>query len=173
MPIKLLSTIQHEEESLESLLIDCVKSGASVGFIAPLQQYDAKQYWQQVETDLLAGSRKLLVFYVEKQIAGALQLSFCQKANGLHRADVEKLMVHSDFRQQGIGRQLLEFAEKFALENHRSLLVLDTRTNDVASYLYCQQGYIEVGKIPKFVTNEKNEFESTTIFYKLLCDQIE
>ena len=168
MSIKVLSTILNEEDLLDSLLINCVDSGASVGFIRPLLQDDAKKYWQQVEIDLIHGNRKLLVFYKEKRIAGSLQLSLCQKVNGLHRADIEKLIVHTDFRQQGIGRQLLRFAEELALEDHRTLLVLDTRTNDVASNLYRQQGYIEVGEIPKFVTNEKNEFESTTIFYKLL-----
>ena len=168
MSLKTLLTIQDEQAALERLLIDAVNSGASIGFIAPLSLEDARLYWLQVAQDLMQENRLLLSFFKQNTLAGTVQLSLCQKPNGLHRADIEKLMVHTDFRQQGIGRELLKFAEKIAVEHGRKLLVLDTRTNDAASYLYRQQGYIEVGEIPQFVTNSKNEFESTTIFYKLL-----
>ncbi|HGN9134044.1 TPA: GNAT family N-acetyltransferase [Providencia stuartii] len=77
-------------------------------------------------------------------------------------------MVHTAFRQQGIAKQLLLAVEQVALSHQRTLLVLDTRTGDVAAHLYRQQDYIEVGEIPHFVSNAQQEFESTTIFYKHL-----
>lgn len=168
MSIDILTTIQGRELQFELLLINSVNNGASVGFIAPLAQDEARQYWLQVDSDLQQGKRLLLAQFIADKLAGAIQLSLCPKANGRHRAEVEKLMVHTDFRQRGIAKQLLIYAEKIALDNQRTLLVLDTRTGDVSSHLYRRQGYIEVGQIPSYVCNSENKFESTTYFYKQL-----
>lgn len=139
-----------------------------MGFHTPLTQSDAGSYWHKVEQGLQTGERLLAVKFIGEKLAGAIQLSLCLKANGLHRAEVEKLMVHTQYRQHGIAKQLLAGIEDIALSHQRTLLVLDTRTGDVASVLYRKQGYIEVGQIPQFVTNSNGKFESTTIFYKQL-----
>ncbi|EKT62404.1 GNAT family N-acetyltransferase [Providencia burhodogranariea] len=172
MSIDILATIQGHELQFEQLLINGVNNGASIGFIAPLGLDEAKQYWLQVDSEVQQGNRLLLAQFIDNQLAGAIQLSLCQKANGRHRAEVEKLMVHTDFRQHGIAKQLLVYAEQVALDNHRTLLVLDTRTGDVASHLYRRQGYIEVGQIPDYVCSSENKFESTTYFYKQLSPSI-
>ncbi|WP_340621381.1 GNAT family N-acetyltransferase [Xenorhabdus siamensis] len=52
--------------------------------------------------------------------------------------------------------------------HQRSLLVLDTRTNDPASSLYRKLGFVEVGEIPNYVINSTGEFSATTYFYKLI-----
>lgn len=168
MSIDILTTIQGRELQFELLLINSVNNGASIGFIAPLAQDEAKQYWLQVDSDLQQGKRLLLAQFIADKLAGTIQLSLCSKANGRHRAEVEKLMVHTDFRQHGIAKHLLIYAEKVALDNQRTLLVLDTRTGDVASHLYRRQGYINVGQIPGYVCNSGNKYESTTYFYKQL-----
>lgn len=172
MSIILVATIKGHESQFEDLLIDSVNLGASIGFIAPLSHHEAKQYWLQVDSEIQLNSRLLLTKFIDGQLAGAIQLSLCTKANGLHWAEIEKLMVHTHFRQQGIAKQLLIQAEKLALTHQRTLLVLDTRTGDVASFLYRQMGYIEVGEIPDFVINSDYQLESTTIFYKrlILCN---
>ncbi|MCW2255068.1 ribosomal protein S18 acetylase RimI-like enzyme [Providencia alcalifaciens] len=172
MSIDILATIQGRELQFELLLIDSVNNGASIGFLAPLVQDEAKLYWLQVDSDLQQGKRLLLAQFIDDKLAGAIQLSLCPKANGRHRAEVEKLMVHTDFRQHGIAKQLLIYTEKVALDNQRTLLVLDIRTGDIASHLYRHQGYIEVGQIPDYVCNSENKFESTTYFYKQLSPPI-
>ncbi|WP_175486178.1 hypothetical protein [Xenorhabdus japonica] len=55
-----------------------------------------------------------------------------------------------------------------AKQHQRSLLVLDTRTNDPASALYRKCTFIEVGQIPNFTINSNGEFLGTTYFYKLI-----
>ncbi|QIC16364.1 GNAT family N-acetyltransferase [Providencia vermicola] len=172
MSIKEMTSIEGIEQQLEFLLIDSVNSGASIGFIAPLMLKDARQYWQKVDNDLRKGERLLVVKYIDQQLVGAIQLSLCLKANGRHRAEVEKLMVHTAFRGHGMAKQLLMNIEQLALNHKRTLLVLDTRTGDTASHLYCKQGYIKAGEIPHFVTNAQHEFESTTLFYKLLDNNV-
>ncbi|MDX7992670.1 GNAT family N-acetyltransferase [Xenorhabdus littoralis] len=156
-----LDDIYTRRNELIKLLHDCVESDASVGFIAPLEKNEAAQYWQGVEADLKSGHRLLLVALEGDKIAGAVQLSLCKKKNGLHRAEVEKLMVHTAYRQRGIGKILMAELEQLAKQQQRSLLVLDTRTNDTASALYRKCGFIEVGQIPDFAINSNGEFSGT------------
>lgn len=168
MKIESLSTLSEGHDELVALLNDCVESGASVGFLAPLEAGEAERYWQGVAADLAGGDRTLLVAREGGHIAGAVQISYCSKKNGSHRAEVEKLMVHTAFRQRGIGQQLMKEVERQAQANQRTLLVLDTRTGDTASILYRKAGYQEAGQIPQFARSSAGTIDSTTFFYKLL-----
>ncbi|PHM69149.1 GNAT family N-acetyltransferase [Xenorhabdus kozodoii] len=163
-----LNAINTKRDQLIHLLHDCVESHASIGFIAPLEENEAEQYWRDVEADLTSGHRLLLIALDGENIAGSVQLSLCKKKNGPHRADVEKLMVHTAYRQRGIGRKLMNELERLAKQYRRHLLVLDTRTHDPASALYRKCGFIEVGQIPNFVIDANGEFSGTTYFYKLI-----
>lgn len=168
MKIESLSSLSASHDELVILLNDCVKSGASVGFLAPLEAGEAEQYWQSVAADLAGGGRTLLVAREAGRIAGAVQISYCPKKNGSHRAEVEKMMVHTAFRQRGIARQLMAEVERQAQARQRTLLVLDTRTGDTASILYRKAGYQEAGQIPHFARSSAGTLEGTTFFYKLL-----
>lgn len=168
MKIEQLRSIRPYQSGLVELLQDCVQSGASIGFIAPLEEGEAGRYWQDVDVELVDGSRTMLVAVEDGQIAGAVQLSYCMKKNGNHRASVEKLIVHTNFRQRGIGRQLMVEIEREARAEQRTLLVLDTRNGDPASTLYRTSGYLEAGQIPAYARNSDGELAGTTLFYKLL-----
>lgn len=163
-----LSVSNNEINELIALLTDCVESGASVGFLAPLENGEAQRYWQEIAADLAEGGRTLLIARDERRIAGAVQISYCGKKNGSHRAEVEKLMVHRSFRQRGIAGQLMAELERQVQANQRTLLVLDTRTGDPASTLYHKLGYQEAGHIPGFARNSAGTLTGTTFFYKAL-----
>ena len=168
MNLQLLNTVGERREELAALLIDCVKSGASVGFMPPLSVAEALSYWDGVATDLQSGSRLLLLAEIDKRIAGAIQLALCTKKNGLHRAEVEKLMVHTEQRSAGLGRALMNETEQLARRHHRKLLVLDTRYGDIASDLYRKCGYTEAGQIPAYALSASGQLHATTFFYKQL-----
>lgn len=168
MKIEQLTTLSDSREALVALLRDCVESGASVGFLAPMEVNEAERYWQGVAADLAEGGRTLLVAREEGRIAGTVQISYCGKKNGSHRAEVEKLMVHTVFRQRGIAQALMAEVERQAQENQRTLLILDTRTDDTASILYRKLGYQEAGQIPQFARSSAGTLDGTTFFYKLL-----
>ncbi|MEQ9874348.1 GNAT family N-acetyltransferase [Pectobacterium brasiliense] len=168
MKIEQLSTLSENSDELVILLNDCVESGASIGFLAPLEAGEAERYWQGVAADLAEGGRTLLIAREAGRIAGTVQISYCPKKNGIHRAEVEKLMVHTAFRQRGIAQQLMAEVERQAQANQRTLLVLDTRTNDTASILYRKLGYQEAGQIPQFARSSAGTLDGTTFFYKLL-----
>jgi len=162
----LIST--DEQPGLIGLLIDCVASGASVGFLPPLNRSDAECYWAGVNTDLKTGSRILLVAHENGGIAGSVQLSLCSKENALHRAEIEKLMVHTSHRRSGTGRALMLKIEKIAKSRGRDLLILDTREGDISSHLYRSLNFIKAGQIPRFAINADGSFQDTTYFYKQL-----
>ena len=168
MHVVRLSTVREHREELAALLIDCVASGASVGFLPPLPEAEAPSFWDDLDTGLQAGSRLMLAAMLDGRMVGAVQLALCNKGNGLHRAEVEKLMVHSEQRGAGIGRALMTGIEQLARDHHRTLLVLDTRTGDVASALYRKCGYVEAGQIPGYALNAKGQLDATTYFYKPL-----
>lgn len=166
--LNVLTASHNELNELVSLLTDCVESGASVGFLAPLETGEAQRYWQGVAADLAEGGRTLLIARDAGRIAGAVQISYCGKKNGSHRAEVEKLMVHTAFRQRGVAQQLMAELERQAQANQRTLLVLDTRTGDTASTLYRKLGYQEAGHIPGFARSSAGALDGTTFFYKAL-----
>lgn len=76
--------------------------------------------------------------------------------------------MHTDLRQHGIVKRLMDEVEPQAQNNRRTLLVLDTRTGDTASILYRNSGYQEAGHIPQFARSSSGKLEGTTFFYKLL-----
>jgi acetyltransferase len=168
MNLELVTQVAQRRDELAALLVDSVQSGASVGFVPPLPVAHALQYWEGLAHDLQSGSRLLVVAAVGDRIAGAVQLALCTKKNGLHRAEVEKLMVHSGNRRAGLGRALMGRIEQLAREHNRKLLVLDSRRGDAASTLYRNSGFIEAGHIPDYAMNADRGFDATTYFYKQL-----
>ena len=113
-------------QELSLLLINVVEGGASVGFLPPLSIEDAKQYWIEVLTTGVV----LWIAQVRGKILGTVQLHLCQKQNGTHRAEIAKLMVHSDARREGLGKCLMENAEERVKVELRNLITLDTRAGD-------------------------------------------
>ncbi len=159
----------HDE--LADLLQSCVNNGASVGFFAPLQPLQAKSYWQETIADMVNGKRWIWIARVNGRIVGSVQIAVCEKPNGLHRAEIQKLLVHLAFRRQGIATALLTALEQEALAAGRELLVLDTSTGDRAESLYRRMGYCEAGLIPGYTRTPYGEAHSTSIYYKHLHGQ--
>jgi ribosomal protein S18 acetylase RimI-like enzyme len=153
---------------LLELLRDSVASGASVGFLPPLELDEARAYWSEVIADVAAGALLLLVARQEQTVVGTVQLALAQKPNARHRAEVQKLMVHSRARRRGIGQALLAAADDAARQAGRTLLVLDTRAGDPSEQLYLKHGYTRAGAIPQYARSASGELDATAIFYRLL-----
>src|SRR5262245_12758163 len=124
--------------ALVTLLINVVEGGASVGFLAPLDDGIARSYWDGVRAAMPSGHRILLGACERDTLIGAAQLNLASMPNGQHRAEVVKLIVHRDARRNGVGRALMRAIEDSAREAGRQLLVLDTRVGDTASDLYAK-----------------------------------
>lgn len=153
---------------LVALFEDAVESGASVGFVLPLEPGEALRYWEGVKTKISSGDLILLVAWQDSRIVGSVQLCLEKRPNGRHRAEVVKLLVHRSARRRGIGQALMQAVEKAALDEGRTLLVLDTRRGDDADQLYRKIGYVPAGIIPRYALSSTRSLEDTVFFYKEL-----
>ena len=153
---------------LAAVLVDCVEGGASVSFMAPFSDSDARAYFESVEPEVAAGRRVLLAAFLGGEVVGTVQVAAARPPNQPHRADVAKLLVHRSARNRGIGRLLMERAEAEAVAQGWTLLVLDTVTGDPAERLYERAGWSKVGVIPNYALYPDGRPCDTTVFFKTL-----
>ncbi|HTS28749.1 MAG TPA: GNAT family N-acetyltransferase [Bryobacteraceae bacterium] len=167
-----LSSEQAEEAigQLAELLMDAVASGASVGFMPPLERPEALDYWRGVVAAMREGSRVLLVATENGRIGGSVQLALETRANGNHRAEAMKLFVHRRSRRRGLARSLMAAAEAVAARLGRTLIVMDTRKGGEAEKLCESLGYIRYGEVPQYARSSDGTLHTTVFFYRLLPD---
>ena len=172
MPIEIYtvgsSRLGSEMRAHAALLQDVVDSGASIGFLPPLDPVTAVTYWHDLIKELEESRVLLLAAYDGNTLLGSVQLGLETRKNGLHRAEVRKLMVHTTARRMGIATKLMEAAESNASMRGRRLLVMDTRKGDSAEILYRKLGYAEAGEIPRYARDKDGNLHATVFFYKEL-----
>jgi len=120
-------------EELADLLADTVHHGASIGFLSPLDRAEALVWWKARAAAVETGGLAVWTACAGDRVTGTVSLSFPDKPNSRHRAELVKLMVHREARGQGLGRRLLTAAERAAADAGVTLLHLDTETGSPAS----------------------------------------
>ncbi len=167
-PVRRLHALDEAHiDGLAEVLTDCVEGGASVSFMLPLSRERAVSFWRSIATSLTAGERALLVAEDTQGVCGTVHLVLDQPDNQPHRADLSKMLVHRRARRQGVGAALLHAAETTARECGKTLLVLDTASDD-AERLYARVGWERVGAIPGYALLPQGGFCSTTVYYRNL-----
>jgi acetyltransferase len=153
------------------LLRECVRGGASIGFVEPLSESEVEAYWKKIAGDIASGTRLVLVAREEPggPIVGSAQLSFETKANGRHRAEAQKVMVYPAHRRKGIAAALMSAAESSARHRNIRLLYLDTSEGPGgARDFYEAMGYLYAGGIPGFALDPDGTPVKNAIYYKAL-----
>jgi GNAT superfamily N-acetyltransferase len=151
---------------LATVLVDAVSDGASVGFLDPFDAATAAAWWEGLAGAVADGRLLLWAAHSGDRIVGTVQVRLERTPNGRHRAEVAKLLVHRSARRQGLGRQLLDVAERGAAEAGAGLLLLDTETGSEAERLYRGAGWTEVGVVPDYAADPAGVLRPTTFFYK-------
>jgi GNAT superfamily N-acetyltransferase len=170
-------------DGLAGLLVDAVRSGASLGFVEPFDHAAAADWWRTRRPAVADGG--LLVWAATRDgnldgrdgdpaggdgsLDGTISLALESKPNGRHRADVLKLMVRRSARGRGLGRELLATAEKAAADAGASLLMLDTETGSAAEFLYHSAGWTPYGLVPEYAAGPSGVLRDCTFFYKRLA----
>ena len=168
--IRRLQTVgEREIQGLSDVLIDCVEGGASVSFMLPMTRAKAEAFWHRAAASVARGERVVLSAEDETGIVGTVQVILAQPENQPHRGDLAKMLVHRRARRRGIGAALLVAAERSALDAGKTLLVLDTASDD-AERLYAQQGWQRCGIIPNYALWPDGRPCATTYFFKSLRD---
>ncbi len=160
----------HAPGGLAALLVDAVDDGASVGFTAPLDTAEAASWWLGAAGEAEEGVRDVwAALDGAGRPTGAVTLVRAGAANGRHRGEIARLLVHRSARGRGLGRRLLAAAEAHAATTGLTLLVLDTQTGSPAEHLYRGAGWTAAGTIPDFAADPAGVLRATTLYYKRLA----
>lgn len=155
--------------ALAEVLLDCVRGGASVSFMASLTQIEAEAFFERVVAGVSQGDRILLAAFLDSQLVGTVQIVKATAPNQPHRADVAKLLVLRSARGHGVAARLMEHAEEASRLAGKTLLVLDTVTGGDAERLYARLGWTRLGVIPNYALFPDGRWCDTTIFWKQLA----
>ena len=159
---------EREIRELSDVLIDCVEGGPSVSFMLPMTRAKADAFWRTISASVARGERVVLAAEdADGTILGTAQVILAQPENQPHRGDLAKMLVHRRARRRGIGAALLAAAERSARGAGKTLLVLDTASDD-AERLYGRGGWQRCGQIPDYALFPDGRPCATTFFFKFL-----
>ena len=162
--------VRARRAQLVELIADAVDGGASIGYVLPCASADYAAFWDEVADAVGAGERFVLASEREGTIVGTIQLAPCTKANGRHRAEVQKLMVLRAVRGEGIGGRLMREIEALARGRGHRLLLLDTRADSSAERLYRRLGWHPFGSVPDYASDPDGTLADCVFFFKR-CDE--
>ncbi|HZO56980.1 MAG TPA: GNAT family N-acetyltransferase [Bryobacteraceae bacterium] len=160
--------IKAEIEALTGLIVDAVTSGASIGFMPPLIEDEAREYWSGVIDAVRDGSRVVLVATEAGVVQGSVQLGLEKRANGNHRCEAMKLFVHTRARRRGIAKQLMAEAEATAKKLGCTMMMMDTRKGGEADLMCQSLGYESYGEVPGYARSGDGELHTTVFYYRKL-----
>ena len=161
-------TARSHLDALAGVLRDCVEGGASVGYMAPFTEDDARAAFESFVSEAEQGRRVIIAAFEDGEVVGTAQVVLALMPNQPHRGEIAKVLVRQSARRRGIARSLMERAESEALAEGKTLLVLDAVTGDAAERLYEHMGWNRVGVVPGFALYPDGRPCSTTYFWKSL-----
>jgi len=151
---------------LSDLLIETVASGGSVSFMHPLEPERAAAFWESSLAAAERGESIVLGAWADDRIVGTVTLLLDLPPNQPHRAEIAKMMTLPAFRGRGIATSLMGMAEALAGERGRTLLVLDTATEEGASGFYERLGFVFAGEIPDYALKPHGGLTGTRLYWK-------
>lgn len=161
-----LSASPRVREMLSEILIEVVAAGGSVSFMHPLAPEAANAFWEASLASADRGERIVLGAWDGDLLAGTVTLLLDLPPNQPHRGEIAKMMTRVSHRGRGIATALMHEAERQAVERGRTLLVLDTATEDGASSLYEKLGFTFAGTIPDYALKPHGGLTGTNLYWK-------
>jgi len=153
-------------EDLAEVLVDCVDGGASVNFMAGYDRARARAFWNEVASRMESDGRFVFAAAQEDgRIVGTVQLVPAGIENQPHRAEISKMLVLRSARKRGLGAALMRAAEEAAARTGKTLLTLDTASDD-AERLYAALGWTLAGRIPNYALMPDGTPCATALYYK-------
>ncbi len=169
LDIRSLSPSPETLAALSRLLIETVAAGGSVSFMDPLSEADAAAFWSGSLAAAERGERVILGAYIEGELAGTVTLILATPPNQPHRGEIAKMMTLKARRGRGVGSELLARAEAIAAERGRTLLNLDTASDEGAAGFYERNGYLFAGEIPDYALKPQGGLTGTRLYWKRIA----
>jgi ribosomal protein S18 acetylase RimI-like enzyme len=153
-------------EQLATLIVETVANGGSVSFMHPLDLERARDFWWGSLEAAARGERVVLGAIDNGRIVGTVTLITGLPPNQPHRAEIGKMMTAVSHRGRGIAMALLKEAQRIALRQGRTHLMLDTASDGGAAGLYEKAGFIFVGEVPDFALKPHGGLTGTKFYWK-------
>ena len=171
--IRTLNASPETVAMLSEVLVETVANGGSVSFMHPLDPRSAGAFWANALAAAERGERIVLGAYDGGVLVGTVSLLLDCPPNQPHRAEIAKMMTRVSHRGRGVATALLRAAEDVAVGRRRTLLTLDTATEDGASGLYERLGFTFAGEIPDYALKPHGGLTGTRLYWKRIGNQSE
>ncbi len=156
-------------DGLAEVLHASVLEGASVGFVLPFAEAEARRFWEGQRSAVASGDKRILVAREGGRILGTTTVILGMPPNGRQRGEIAKVLVHPAARRRGIARRLMLAAEALAAAEGKRTLVLDTAGLE-AEQLYLGLGWHVAGIVPNYALSIHGVPERTIFMFKELAD---
>lgn len=166
--IRRLGPSEAAEEALAALLVETVAHGGSVSFMHPLGLGQARDFWRAALADVEAGGRIVFGAFDGPRLVGTVTLLLALPPNQPHRGEIAKMMTAVAHRGRGVATALMRAAEAEAVARGRSLLTLDTASEEGAAGLYERLGWVRCGEIPDFAFKPYGGLTGTILYFRRL-----
>jgi ribosomal protein S18 acetylase RimI-like enzyme len=164
--IRALNASPETIAMLSEILVETVANGGSVSFMHPLAPGSARAFWANALAAAERGERVVVGAYDGAVLVGAVSLLLDRPPNQPHRAEIAKMMTRVSHRGRGVATALLHAAEALAVARGRTLLTLDTATEEGASVLYERLGFTFAGEIPDYALKPHGGLTGTRLYWK-------
>jgi ribosomal protein S18 acetylase RimI-like enzyme len=151
---------------LSEMLIEVVANGGSVSFMHPLEREQADAFWEGSLAAAARGERVILGAWDGETLAGTVTLLLDLPPNQPHRGEIAKMMTRVSHRGRGVARALMVELERIAVERGRTILTLDTATDEGAGGLYQKLGFIYAGTLPEYALKPHGGLTGTDLYWK-------
>jgi len=167
--IKPLTADPKTRATLSDIIIEVVAHGGSVSFMHPFAPADADAFWAGALASAERGERMVLGAFDGDALVATLSLLLDFPPNQPHRAELAKMMTRVSHRGRGIAMALVRAAEQLAIERGKTLLVLDTASEEGAAGLYEKAGFTLAGEIPDFALKPHGGLTGPLFYWKRLA----
>jgi ribosomal protein S18 acetylase RimI-like enzyme len=154
--------------ALGRMLVEVVADGGSVGFMHPLGIDEAEGFWSGSLQAAKRGERVVLGAFDDEDLIGTVTLQLACPPNQPHRGEIAKMMTAVSHRGRGIASALLRQAEVIAASKGKTMLVLDTASEEGASGLYERMGFVFAGELPDYAYKPHGGLTGTRLYWKRL-----
>lgn len=159
------SEVLARKDEFAALLSDAVEDGGCVGFLLPVTADKLDRYWSGVAREMEAGERELLAAFEFNRLIGSVQLAYEKAESVRHRADLQKLMVHSSERRRGIARALLVHALERMPALGLVMYTITTANAGPAEYLVRSLLFTRYGIMPHYGLTPDGKLHDASLHY--------
>jgi len=108
-----------------------------------------------------------LLAAVDEVVVGTVSLIRSPHPMLAHRAQLDDLIVHGQYRRRGIARRLLEESRAYAESMAVEILEVSCRAGTVAEQVYRRLGFVEYGRLPRGIIEpwgDRNVFDVVYLY---------